>query len=212
MRKTLISYGLSDKEVEVYLESLKLGESTANKIATKTDLARSTIYDILESLKNKGLINQFKKDKKLFFAASDPNTLITKLKEKEQLINEILPDLKELQEYHQDPSIITIYKGTTGLRTAANEMLNSKEILVYGGSIKADSIFGTYTSNFAQRRAEKKIILKTIIGTTIPEHMQVSNVKKYTPIKTLSLFGVSLNQFPLLVPCATVNSSSSPLI
>jgi len=188
MKDTLLTYGLSDKEAEIYIVALKLGEVTANKISNKTGFSRSTTYDILESLKRKGLINSIKKDKKYFFIASNPEILITRLKEKEELINEIIPELKQLQEFSSEHPLTTIYKGKTGLRTAANEMLDTKEILVYGGSIIAEDIFGTYTENFARKRVEKRIILRTIIGKTIPRHMKDPKVKKYTPIRTLNIF------------------------
>ena len=73
--------------------------------------------------------------------------------------------------------MITIYQGKVGLRTATNKMLESNEILAYGGRKNADNIFGSYTPNFVQKRVEK-IILNSIIGHFIPEHMVASSIKK----------------------------------
>jgi len=188
MKEELLSYGLSEKEAELYLAALKLGDTTANRLAEVTKLTRSTVYDIAEALQKKGLMGSYKKEKKTFFSANNPNSLITQLKEKEQIVKQILPDLKELIEHKPDKPLVTIYRGTIGLRTAADEMLESKEILVYGGGKNADKVFGTYTENFAQKRVDKKIILKTIVGSSIPKHMITTKIKKFTPIRTLEVF------------------------
>ncbi len=188
MKEELLAYGLSDKEVDLYLAALKLGDTTANRLAEVTKLTRSTVYDIADSLQKKGLMGSYKKEKKTFFSANNPNALITQLKEKEQIVKQILPDLRELIEQKPDKPVITVYRGTIGLRTAADEMLEAKEILVYGGGKNADKVFGTYTENFSKKRVDKKIILKTIVGPSIPKHMIISKVKKYTPIRTLKVF------------------------
>ncbi len=187
MKEELLAYGLSEKEVDLYLALLKLGDTTANKIAEATKLSRTTIYDVAESLEKKGLIATYKKDKKYYFSANKPDALINRLKEKEQIVQNILPDLKKLQELTGERPITTIYKGTIGLRTAVNEMLEAKEILVYGGGKTADKVFGSYTANFAQKRAEKKIMLKAI-GYDIPEHMTDKKINKYTQTKSLAIF------------------------
>jgi len=188
MKEALILYGLSEKEAQLYLTSLSLGEATANEISSKTSFTRSTTYDLLESLEKKDLVNSYKKEKKLYFTASDPKIFLTKLKDKENKIKEIIPKLNELKEKVEDKEKITLYKGKDGLRDAANEMLFSKEIKVYGGSVNADEIFETYTANFATKRVDKKILLKAIIGKSVPEHMVQKNVKKYTQVKILRGF------------------------
>lgn len=188
MKEELLAYGLSEKEAELYVAACKLGDCTAHRLSEITGLRRSTVYDITQSLEKKGLLASYKKDKKYFFSANNPNALITRLKEKEQVAKRLIPELKRLKRDQIEKENITIYKGKVGLRTATDEMLSSKEILVYGGSIHADKIFGSYTANFAQKRAERKIFLKTIIGPTIPKHMIGKGVKKYTPIRTLPLF------------------------
>lgn len=188
MREQLLSYGLSNKEIDLYITALKLGDSTANRLSEITELTRSTVYDIAKSLQKKGLMGIYKREKKTFFSANNPESLITLLKEKEQAVKQIIPDLKKLIEQKPDRPVITVYKGTTGLRTAADEMLEAKEILVYGGGKNADEVFGSYTANFAAKRVEKKIILKAITGPTIPEHMQTSKVKKCTLIRTIDVF------------------------
>jgi len=172
MREELLSYGLSDKEIDLYLAALKTGDATASRLSEITGLTRTTVYDIAETLKKKGLLASYKQEKKYYFSANKPEALLTNLREKERLVKKILPSLKELRNLQPERPIITVYKGKIGLRTAADEMLGAKEILVYGGGIKADEAFGSYTANFAQKRAEKKgLVFTWQIDPKVPEKL-----------------------------------------
>ncbi len=184
VKEALQEYGLTEKEAELYLATLTNGDSTSNTLAEKTPLQRTSIYDIAHTLVQKGLLSTYKKDKKIYFSAKPPQALIELLNQKKEHIKEVVPQLEQLYKQANTKTHITIYKGKTGLRTVAKEMLVEKEILVYGGGIKADEAFGVFNENFARKRVEKKILLKSIIGTAIPKHMQDKEILQYTQIKT----------------------------
>ena len=52
----LQSFGLTNKEAVVFLALSKLGQSTAGTLAKETEITRTNIYDMTDSLKQKGLI------------------------------------------------------------------------------------------------------------------------------------------------------------
>lgn len=188
MKEELIEYGLNEKEAEIYLAALREGSSTANRISELTGIRRSTVYEVVESLKKKGLIGQVRKDKKFYFTASKPTTLVKSIKEKEEKIKKIIPDLEKISNTRIEKSKVESYEGLRGIKAISEEMLFSKEIWIYGSSNIADKILGHYTENFARRRVENKILLKAIIEKDVPQYMKKGNVKKYTKIKTNSFF------------------------
>ena len=67
MIQELLNYGLSEKEANTYLICLKTGEATANRISELSNYPRSTTYDILERLKNLGLVSTCVVDSKTNF-------------------------------------------------------------------------------------------------------------------------------------------------
>ena len=71
----LKEFGLNNKETDVYLACLELGESSVNEIAIKSNIKRTTIYDILESLIKKGLISQTQRGSKRKFFAEEPEKI-----------------------------------------------------------------------------------------------------------------------------------------
>src|SRR3989304_2709998 len=97
-RKFFIKLGFSDKEAAVYLALLQLDTVTATDISKKTGINRTSAYDILDSLMQKGLIGKFKKDKKSHFSAGDPKRLINYFEhEKEESIKTIGRKQREVE-------------------------------------------------------------------------------------------------------------------
>ena len=95
--------GLQDSEIKVYISLLKLKEATPSQITQYTGLHRSNIYDIIEKLKEKGLVSFVIKNNVKYFRASHPSKILDFIKEKEEKISTILPELINLsQEKEED--------------------------------------------------------------------------------------------------------------
>jgi sugar-specific transcriptional regulator TrmB len=74
---------LSEKEAKVYIASLELGLSTIQEIAGKSQISRSTTYEVIESLMEKGLMSALTKGKKKYFSAESPEKLMSLIDIKE---------------------------------------------------------------------------------------------------------------------------------
>ena len=57
VKQVLSELGLSEGEIKVYMALLKLGSSPVSALKEETKLHRTTIYDFIEKLLNKGLVN-----------------------------------------------------------------------------------------------------------------------------------------------------------
>lgn len=64
--------GLSKKEVEVYSALLEYGKTTPARLSKATNINRSTVYVVLEKLKEKRLIIEDISTKTLYFSPSSP--------------------------------------------------------------------------------------------------------------------------------------------
>jgi len=113
--------GLTDRESRVYLALLELGQSTTGPIIKKSGIPNSKIYEVLESLQNKGLVSWIIKGKIKYFKAADPKKILTILKEKERKLQEVIPLLKEKQRKSLDKSSVELFEG---LKSIKNMFLN----------------------------------------------------------------------------------------
>ncbi len=166
--------GFSDKEVKVYFTLLEYGAVSGRKLADETDLNRGTVYDILKQLQQKGLVSYFHKETKKKFVAEDPEKLIKLLEEKERQvsntknqINELMPELKALQEKGGNAPVTKYYEGAKGIRIILEDILSTlskekeKEYYVYSAKEVSDDINNAYP-NFTKDRIKKSIKVKAI--------------------------------------------------
>ncbi len=74
MKQSLIErvkeIGLTDKEARVYLSILELGEATAAEISKRSEIQRTTSYNIIPILQKKGLIDSSEKNGVKYFFVS----------------------------------------------------------------------------------------------------------------------------------------------
>lgn len=125
LKNELENIGLTDKEARVYLACLELGPTNIQNIVNKGSLKRSTVYEILESLKAKGLMQITTKGKRKQYLAAEPENLLRTIKEKEQTLKEIMPMLKSLNNVGFTKPKITYYEGIEGVREIYLEALKS---------------------------------------------------------------------------------------
>jgi len=122
--------GLSDSEAKIYLTLLKVGEATVVEISQSSGLHRTNIYDSLEKLKEKGFVSYLNKENKQFFRANDPENILDYLKDKEDSILKLIPELKNLQSKANEKVIVEVFKGKQGLKSALKDILLKKEEVV----------------------------------------------------------------------------------
>src|SRR3989344_6933138 len=90
IKQLLLEMDFSDKEASVYLATLALGRGTASKIAREAHIHRTTVYEILGELFDKGLVTLSGREPKQEYVAEPPGNLKTLLtaqmeKKKEEL-------------------------------------------------------------------------------------------------------------------------------
>lgn len=133
--KSLTEIGLSDAESKIYLTVLKLGAATVKQIAKDSGFHRTNIYDILEQLKEKGLMTYHKEGKTTIYHAADPENIYAYLREKQLFVDSLMPDLKKLQELSAEEIEVEVYKGREGMKSAWRDMIREKKTL-YGFGVR----------------------------------------------------------------------------
>lgn len=131
--ETLTQLGLTKAEAKVYYSVLKLKSATARELSKECGFHRTNIYDVLEQLREKGLVTIFKEGKTTRYNAADPNNLVALLKEKEELLEQLFPELESLFKSPKGEISVEVYKGVEGMKSAWRDMLaEAKPIYSYG--------------------------------------------------------------------------------
>lgn len=159
----LQQFGLTDAEVKVYLMLLTIGEATASAIAQRTGMNRTFTYDRLKKLSDLGLVGSIIKDNKKYFKAADPSQLLAVLKEREEQVKEILPELEQLKRGLQAGPEVEVYSSIKGVMTAVNLMLNErKTVYLYGTLQKFKDALPVHFDIWNKRRVKQDIRMKIL--------------------------------------------------
>ena len=192
---TLQSVGLTKNESIVYLSLLKLGTSKVGEILHKSNLNSGKIYEILDSLKKKGLISESIVNKVRTFTAASPKQLLDYIGEKkrivekeESIIRESIPKLEKLRETnYREPTAVT-YIGLRGLKTAADEAFDSlgenEEILAMGVTHSKEKEINKFWKKWSNKRIERKIVAKHLFSERSNYYNDFKKMK-YTKAKIL---------------------------
>ncbi|PIZ76715.1 hypothetical protein COY05_00475 [Candidatus Peregrinibacteria bacterium CG_4_10_14_0_2_um_filter_38_24] len=158
----LTSLGLTDKESKVYLASTEAGTSPVSQIAQKAGINRVTTYDILEKLKQRGVISHFTKKQIKYFTATKPETLLEEFEKRTNSLRIALPKLKKLTGDVSHPRV-RYFEGIEGIKAIYADTLTSKtEILNYSNSLEIRNAWPNYDIEYVEKRAKKKIFLRGI--------------------------------------------------
>ena len=115
--------GLTDNEIKVYLILLEHGVLNPTKLAEKTGLHRSYIYDTLERLLDKGIINTVLVDNKKNYQPVDPKALREIFELKLRQLDTILPQLSGLFQSTKEETRIELHRGKRVYRTLIKDLL-----------------------------------------------------------------------------------------
>jgi len=123
LEQYLQSLGLSDKEAKLYLTGLQLGPASIQQLAQHSAVKRSTIYELIGGMIDQGLFIISQKGKRKFYTAQEPDNLLLYLKQKEKIIQQIMPDLEALKNSSATKPAIRVYEGLDGLKQIYEDMI-----------------------------------------------------------------------------------------
>ncbi len=163
----ILNVEFTPSEISAYLACLELGKATVIQIAKKAGLKRTTVYNIVETLLEKGLLSKFEDQRGQKFLAERPEKLIAIFQKKEEELNKILPNLLAITNIG-DSDIkpeVKFYQGKEGLIAAYEDTLASCQkgdaILSFASAVDAFN-FSDYLNGYVKRRTEKGILMKAI--------------------------------------------------
>ena len=166
--------GLSPNEAKIYLALIETGESTVSEIAGITNIHRRNIYDTLSRLLEKGLVFQIIEKSEHTYRAVHPDKLLELLREKETLLNHVLPKLSAQYETSPPTDAALVYKGIEGYKNYMRDLIRVGEDVYFLGA-KAmwftPGIETYFLENFQKESRAKGMTYKTIFDPRVPQEI-----------------------------------------
>jgi len=212
LKGTLKEIGLTENESNVYLALLELGESTSGKIIEKANIRTGRIYDILNSLKDKGMISEIQKDKIKRFSCAEPKRILDMLDKKkdtlEQQKNDIknyIPEILNKINNSKSKTKIEIFTGFEGMKTAmlkeTSHYKKGSEVFTIG--IQNPEFYNKRTMDFfkyniynVRNRLNikvRKINDESARKNIVQEEKTKNIITKYLPYPSVTTFNITEN-------------------
>ena len=162
--------GLSDSEAAVYQASLASGGMRpASLIAKKAGLKRAHTYNVLEMLKEKGIVQETIKNNIRHFSALPPGSLLRMMENqlddlgrKKKVLENVIPFLENLQNPFFKQAKVRLFQGKEGLREIFEDILRTgcdmySIVDLQHSWSSFDEESRHWIANFIARREERKI-------------------------------------------------------
>jgi HTH-type transcriptional regulator, sugar sensing transcriptional regulator len=161
--------GLNDKQAQIYLALVQLGQTTGYAIAEAVNIKKPTVYVVLEDLRLKGLVRKIPNAKKQLFEAKPPDELLMQAQEGLDQVKSVLPQLLALAKSDNRPKTY-LFEGIKGIEQALHfnlEKIAAKEVV--GFYAQASGIPRALISIFTDYNNKmKKLAIKS--RGIVPDH------------------------------------------
>lgn len=198
IKSNLKVLGLDENEAEIYLFLLSHKDLPAYKIATETDIPRTTVYKTLEDMAKRGLTNSWLKNGVRHFSAESPKRLEELVRIKEDALKGIFPDLMSMFDTKAVYPAAKLYLGKEGVKQVFEILLENiqgrklKKLYVYSDYWLTEQ-FPRYFHDWRIRKNKTGAFTHLIVppGTPINSEEYSSNEFRETRImpKEFSFFG-----------------------
>jgi len=188
----LVSTGLDDQRASIYLAALARGEASASDLATDLKMTRTTMYDNLRILEERGFIRLVQKGKRKTFVPLQPKALMTRMDAQRERLKDLLPDFLALVGGTSPASFAQSFTGPYAAREVFEDILKyAKGEYAYfsapGETVQ--TVDRKFMESWVRRRVSKKIRsrslrIKTRAApsiTTFNEEMKYLRQIRYLP-------------------------------
>ncbi len=180
----LKSIGLSQNEIDVYLDLLKNRASTAYLVARRINQHRSGVYEAIRKLQQKGFIVEIQGENKKLYQTKEHTAIEEYLKQKQTELREIAPYLKEISNTEMPNESISVSYGLTRLRATFSSIFNlKKEILFWIIPKNVNDVLGEWFLKEINEELVKKEIPAKIIYSEQFDTMKEISKNTFTEVR-----------------------------
>jgi len=182
IEKVLEKVGFSPNEIKVYLTLNDHGSTKAGRISKLAKIDRSSCYNALKSLTEKGLVSYVFIGKIKWFQATGPKRLLDYLREQEEDVKSIIPELDSRHKAVRIEGQVRLFKGIKGIKTIFLDIAKTgKDNFAFGSEGQFSERIPEFALQFDRLKKENKIHTKLIIRQGRKELDSKTSEYRYIP-------------------------------
>jgi sugar-specific transcriptional regulator TrmB len=182
IEKTLEKIGLAQNEIKVYLTLNDQGSMKAGRIAKLAHMDRSSAYNAIQMLLDKGLVSYVLIGKVKWFQATGPQRILEYLKEQQDDVMAVLPELQERHKRKKIEGQVRLFKGVKGVKSVFLDIIRTrKDNYVFGSEGQFSARMPEFAYQFDRMKKEKAIKTQLILRKDRKELDSRTSEHKYLP-------------------------------
>jgi HTH-type transcriptional regulator, sugar sensing transcriptional regulator len=179
--EVLREIGLTENEAIIYFAMVSLGPASVLKISRSSGVKRTTIYSVIDSLKEKGLVRMELRGFKSLFTAESPEKLKSILEQRKNRLKSHLDDFMEIYNKGGGETLIKIYEGLEATKSVYESLLrdikSGEDYLIVAGMEKAYAMDKAFFDDLRERRSKLPIRVRILLAD--PESEESKKVLKF---------------------------------
>lgn len=182
IEKTLEKIGLAQNEIKVYLTLNDQGSMKAGRIAKLAHMDRSSTYNAIQMLLDKGLVSYVLIGKVKWFQATGPQRILEYLKEQQDDVMAVLPELQERHKRKKIEGQVRLFKGVKGVKSVFLDIIRTgKNNYVFGSEGQFSERMPEFAYQFDRMKKEKRIRTQLILRKGRKELDKKTSEYRYLP-------------------------------
>lgn len=173
----------------MYGALLELGRATSGEILKQADLRSGKIYEILESLRKRGFVTVVNEGGVNRYRPADPRRIYDyieeqkeKLKEQENAVSAILPELMKKVSSHKEKISIEIFTGEKGVQQAYERQFafyrKERALHIFGSTRDfSDLVF----NSIRDKREKAKVVVRRLINGDLVKEYERNSLIRFLP-------------------------------
>lgn len=172
----LKSIGLTNNEIEVYLDLLKNSASTAYSIALRINQHRSSVYESIRKLQQLGFIVEIQEENRKLYQTKEYTAIEEYLKQKQAELKEITPYIKSISNTEIPEGTISVSYGLTRLRATFSSIFDLKqEVLIWTLPKNVEEVLGEgFLKEINETIVKKEIPVKIVYSEYFDSMKEIS--------------------------------------
>jgi len=185
--KVLENMGFTQNEIKVYLALNDHGSSKAGEVSKIAGMDRSSCYNAIKSLQEKGLVSYVMIGKVKWFQATGPKRLLDYLKEQESDLQAVLPELHARHKAVKVKGQVRLFKGIKGVKAVFQDIIRTgAENCVFGNEDQLEQVLPDFQPQVVRQLKEQGIFVRELVREGRGTKTNNPKATRYVPAKVES--------------------------
>lgn len=179
---SLVDFGLTRTEAQVYLALVRKGSCTAYRLAKDAGLYRANTYQAIDSLIAKQLVTSSMMNHKQQLTAVSPESLLTVMQLKKEKLESIIPMMD--RGFQEEQENVSVFTGVQAFMDLLYLFLSTQEsIYVFDIPKYVPEIVKTHITHFHKKRIAQKVRMYHIYDYDAKDRIRYLKSLRYTYAK-----------------------------